>query len=66
LRAESWDAGSEYSYACIVNGEFCGSFSLMAPMEGDGADIGYWLSMPATGKGIATRATKLLIQTAFP
>lgn len=61
----SWDDGTEYSYGAFVDGAFVGSFSLMAPLEGDGADIGYWLSKPATGKGIATRATKLLIKAAW-
>lgn len=61
----SWDEGKEYSYGAFADGKFVGSFSLMAPIEGDGADIGYWLSKPATGKGLATRATKLLIKAAW-
>ncbi|KAK3180804.1 hypothetical protein K4F52_007895 [Lecanicillium sp. MT-2017a] len=63
---ESWDAGSEYNYALIVDGEPAGSFGLMDAALGDvGMCMGYWVATPVTGKGLATRAAGLLTRTAL-
>lgn len=60
-----WENGTSFDYAAVLDGEVCGSFSLMKAEHGVGADIGYWLAKPATGKGVATRSTTLLLKAAF-
>lgn len=60
-----WENGTSFDYAAVLDGKVCGSFSLMNAEHGVGSDIGYWLARPATGKGVATRATKLLLKAAF-
>ncbi|KAG5953595.1 hypothetical protein E4U53_004550 [Claviceps sorghi] len=62
---KSWEAGSAYDYAVIVDDQPSGSFGLMRPPGEPGDfEIGYWLATRATGRGWATRATAMLIGVA--
>lgn len=62
---ENWGKGIDYDYAVIHNGIPVGSFSLMTRHDYSGIDIGYWMAKAATGQGLATKATALLVKTAF-
>ncbi|KAG5984174.1 hypothetical protein E4U55_005786 [Claviceps digitariae] len=61
-----WEAGEEYDYAIIIDGQPRGSIGLMRsfPERPDTLEIGYWLATNATGRGWATRATGMLIKVA--
>lgn len=61
-----WDQGRIYDYALIVDGAVAGSFGLMDPIYGtDGVGMGYWVSTPLSGRGLATRAAALLTDCGF-
>lgn len=64
---KAWGTGEEYDFAIIVNGRISGSFGLMTPASKspNTLEIGYWLANEATGRGLATRATALLMRIAF-
>ena len=57
----------QLSFAIEYNGAFCGMIGL-APQKDvyrKTAEIGYWLGEPFWGKGIATRAVKLVTDYGF-
>src|SRR3954468_9995783 len=55
--AEVWRAGQSYPFA-IVDGQ---SGELLGSIELSGASmIGYWVASPARGRGVATRALRLV------
>ncbi|KAJ3480694.1 hypothetical protein NLG97_g8009 [Lecanicillium saksenae] len=61
-----WDKGRGFDFAIVANDKVVGSCGLMSPAMGsDGMAMGYWLSTPATGRGLATKAAALLTQAAF-
>ncbi|KAG6008160.1 hypothetical protein E4U21_004917 [Claviceps maximensis] len=64
----SWEAADEYDYAIIVDGQPSGSIGLMRPhrscQKPNCFEIGYWLATDITGRGLATRATAMLIEVA--
>ncbi|MFE0646845.1 GNAT family N-acetyltransferase [Streptomyces sp. NPDC058877] len=67
-RAELWASGEEYSYAILLDGAIVGSCGLHRHDEAtpDGTlEIGYWLHPGATGRGLATRAARALVEQAF-
>jgi len=54
-------------FKITVDGEFAGVISI-SPREGiylKNAEVGYWVAEPFWGKGIATKATKLIIDYTF-
>lgn len=66
MSTADWDANKEYNYTLIYNGEISGSLGLMDPAVGGvGMALGYWVATPVTGRGLATRAARLLTRTAF-
>ncbi|MEU4106347.1 GNAT family N-acetyltransferase [Streptomyces tanashiensis] len=66
-RAELWARGEQYSYAIVLDGAIvgsCGLHRLDDTPEG-AIEIGYWLHPSATGRGLATRAARALVEQAF-
>lgn len=66
-RAELWASGVQYSYAIVLDGAVVGSCGLHRHDDTpDGTlEIGYWLHPSATGRGLATRAARALVEQAF-
>jgi RimJ/RimL family protein N-acetyltransferase len=58
---ERWAAGTP-SFAAVdaATGDLVGSIGVVDVSEEGGAEVGYWVAASARGKGIATRATRLL------
>jgi RimJ/RimL family protein N-acetyltransferase len=57
---------SPYVIADVATGELLGGMSLhhFDPLR-DAVEIGYWLFLPARGRGVATRAVRATIEHAF-
>ncbi|MFC8505141.1 GNAT family N-acetyltransferase [Streptomyces sp. NPDC057411] len=66
-RAEMWATGREFTYAVVADGALVGSCGLYRHEDTpDGAyEIGYWLHPAATGRGVATRAARALVEEGF-
>jgi RimJ/RimL family protein N-acetyltransferase len=72
--AERWIAGLQaqmaagetltYAVALAETGALVGSMSLMH-IEGDEAEIGYWVGVPYWGRGIASAAARAIIDHGF-
>lgn len=63
--ASEWAAGGDCLYGIFVDGAAAGSCGLHRRLGDDGLEIGYWLRTGFTGRGIATRAARLLTSAAF-
>ncbi|WP_326834016.1 GNAT family N-acetyltransferase [Amycolatopsis rhabdoformis] len=62
--AERWASGEGFEYGIFdTDGTLAGGCGLMRRDEG--REIGYWLAEPFTGRGLATRATALLLTEAW-
>ncbi|MER7946426.1 GNAT family N-acetyltransferase [Streptomyces sp. NPDC096079] len=66
-RAELWASGAQYSYAVVLDGAVVGSCGLHRLDDTpDGViEIGYWLHPAVTGRGLATRAARALVEQGF-
>ncbi|MFJ9607545.1 GNAT family N-acetyltransferase [Kitasatospora sp. NPDC101176] len=66
-RQELWARGEAFSYAIVVDGAIVGVGVLFRGAEapGEGLEIGYWLHPAATGRGLATRTARALVDQAF-
>jgi len=61
--ADGWRTGRDYSFAIYdaVDGSFCGGCGLnQFDSEVGRANLGYWVRASQSGRGIATRAARLL------
>ncbi|RFU75575.1 acetyltransferase [Trichoderma arundinaceum] len=65
LGSDGWDAGEEYEYAIIVDDQIRGSCRLVKRGGPGVLELGYWLGSGETGRGLATRASALLVGVAF-
>jgi RimJ/RimL family protein N-acetyltransferase len=57
-------AGTGWNYAIEVDGEAVGQCSIN-PIDGGGAEIGYWVRSDRTGAGIAPRAVRAITDAAL-
>ncbi|GAA4930825.1 GNAT family N-acetyltransferase [Streptomyces coeruleoprunus] len=66
-RSERWADGREFSYAIVLDGAIAGACGLYRHDDtpDDSLEIGYWLHPAATGRGVATRAARALVDQAF-
>ncbi|MGW8356809.1 GNAT family N-acetyltransferase [Streptomyces wedmorensis] len=66
-RVKLWASGDQYSYAIELDGAIVGSCGLHRHDDtpDDTLEIGYWLHPAATGRGIVTRAARVLVEQAF-
>jgi len=62
---QSWEDGTEFSYAIRSAGELAGGAGLMARIGLGGLEIGYWVHAGHLRRGLATAATSALIAEAF-
>lgn len=66
-RDEAWESGVSFTYAVVSSGAIVGAcqfFRREASPE-NGRELGYWLHPAATGRGLATRAARALVDQAF-
>ncbi|MFF3618668.1 GNAT family N-acetyltransferase [Streptomyces sp. NPDC002467] len=66
-RHEAWEGGREFTYAIVLGGAIVGACQLFR-REGapeNRRELGYWLHPAATGRGVATRAARALVDEAF-
>ncbi|MEV6878901.1 GNAT family protein [Amycolatopsis sp. NPDC051128] len=63
LTANRWESGEAYEYALRVDGSVAGGIGVMR--RDGGVEIGYWLALGFTGRGLMTRAVTLLTAEAF-
>ena len=61
IRARDWDADDERSFAIVdpATGDLLGAIARHGPV-GHRATFGYWLAPEARGRGVATRALRLV------
>ncbi|MFD3701063.1 GNAT family N-acetyltransferase [Streptomyces sp. NPDC058646] len=66
-RRELWARGEVFTYAIVVDGAIVGACQLFRCGETphNGREIGYWLHPAATGRGLATRTARALVEQAF-
>lgn len=62
---DDWAAGTAFQYLIIHNGDPAGSAGLMARIDSDGLEIGYWVHSAHTGRGVATAAAAALTEAAL-
>jgi ribosomal-protein-serine acetyltransferase len=60
-----WQAGAAYNYAILDRGTLAGSCGLMARIGPGGLEIGYWIHQAHLRRGLATEASRALIDEAF-
>lgn len=61
------EAGENFIYAAFDrhSGQLAGGFGLYARVGPDSLEIGYWIRRSATGRGLATEATRALTDAGF-
>ncbi|MFF7232589.1 RimJ/RimL family protein N-acetyltransferase [Streptomyces sp. 2333.5] len=66
-RPERWASGEEFTYAIVLDGAIVGACGLFRrdDVPDNGREIGYWLHPGATGRGVATRTARALVEQAF-
>ncbi|MET8545305.1 GNAT family N-acetyltransferase [Kitasatospora sp. NPDC004799] len=66
-RAELWALGREFTYAIVLDGAIVGVCALFRreSTPEDTREVGYWLHPAATGRGLATRAARAVVEQAF-
>jgi ribosomal-protein-serine acetyltransferase len=60
-----WSQGDNYGFGMFVGGEVVGACGLHRRIGPGGLEAGYWVRADRIGAGIATRAARLLTNTAF-
>lgn len=62
---EQWAAETGFAYAITVGDHIVGSAGLIGRVGAGGLEIGYWVHVDWTGRGIATDATAALTEAAL-
>ena len=62
---DEWRAGTAVTWAIVEDGALVGAISLRLVARHDHAELGYWLGVPAWGRGLATEAARAVIGHAF-
>jgi ribosomal-protein-serine acetyltransferase len=57
--------GNEYGFGILSQGKLVGAVGLDVLQEAREAEVGYWLSEDAQGRGIISRATQALVDFSF-
>jgi ribosomal-protein-serine acetyltransferase len=57
--------GRDYGFAILEHGALVGTIGIRPVEDASEAEIGYWISADAQGRGIVTRATEALIRFGF-
>lgn len=67
LRDTQWEDGSEYGYLMVSRDDdaVLGACSMMRRIGAGGIEIGYWVHLDHTGRGIATAAAGALTSAAL-
>jgi ribosomal-protein-serine acetyltransferase len=60
-----WTLGAAFNYAMLVDGAIAGSIGLMARIGPGALEIGYWVHVAYTRRGLATAGSAALIEQAF-
>ena len=63
--ARDWESGTAYNYAIRTGGAFAGGIGLMTRIGPGGLEIGYWVHLAYTRRGLATAASAALVEQAF-
>ncbi len=63
--AQWWDAETELTWGIRVADHWVGMLGLHRLQPGGAAEIGYWVALPARGKGYLTEAARAVIDFAF-
>src|SRR5437764_1997121 len=61
--AKRWENGEAFEYGVFADGSLAGGIGLMS--RPGGIEIGYWLALEHTGRGLMTRAVILGVAEAF-
>jgi RimJ/RimL family protein N-acetyltransferase len=61
----AWRAGGDAVYGIFVAGRVAGGCGLHRRLGPDGLEMGYWLHVDFTGRGVMTVAATLLTEAAF-
>jgi ribosomal-protein-serine acetyltransferase len=64
-RVEGFTQGRAYTFTIMERGVALGTAGLEMTEEGIEAEIGYWISSAAEGRGLVSRSTEALIRFAF-
>jgi RimJ/RimL family protein N-acetyltransferase len=65
LAADAWGAGTGVHLLVVEGDERLGAAGVELDRPDLSAEVGYWLAPGARGRGVATRATRLLCRFAF-
>jgi ribosomal-protein-serine acetyltransferase len=60
-----WTLGAAFNYAMLVDEAIAGSIGLMARIGPGALEIGYWVHVAYTRRGLATAGSAALIEQAF-
>ena len=60
---KNWESGETHDFALRVGGSLAGAVGVMT--RDGGVEVGYWLALGFTGRGLMTRAVELLTAEAF-
>jgi ribosomal-protein-serine acetyltransferase len=60
-----WEAGAQFNYLILADGQPVGSAGLHARIGPGGLEIGYWVHQAAVNKGVATSAAAALTEAAL-
>ena len=62
--ADEWAAGTAFRFALEWEGRVIGCCDL-DEIDGETGELGYWLTQPAWGKGLATEAARAVVDLAW-